>query len=116
MKAHIARNQNAGVPLALGWNLLAADRGILEGMAPAFGMKLLLVSPADAGRTVAQQLGHGPACIGRGDQLQLHPESGGHPFQDAPVGGRKIPAQRQRDAGILVACNMSFHRNTSFQG
>ena len=29
MKAHIARNQNAGVPLALGWNLSAADRGIL---------------------------------------------------------------------------------------
>ena len=46
MKAHIARNQNAGVPLALGWNLSAADRGILEGMAPA-----------DAGRTVAQLLG-----------------------------------------------------------
>ena len=57
MKAHIARNQNAGVPLALGWNLSAADRGILEGMAPAFGMKLLLVSPADAGKTVAQLLG-----------------------------------------------------------
>ena len=37
MKAHIARNQNAGIPLALGWNLSAADRGILEGMAPAFG-------------------------------------------------------------------------------
>ena len=35
MKAHIARNQNAGVPLALGWNLSAADRGILEGMAVA---------------------------------------------------------------------------------
>ena len=51
MKAHIARNQNAGVPLALGWNLSAADRGILEGMAPAF------VSPADAGKTVAQLLG-----------------------------------------------------------
>ena len=45
------------MPLALGWNLSAADRGILEGMAPAFGMKLLLVSPADAGRTVAQLLG-----------------------------------------------------------
>ena len=57
MKAHIARNQNAGIPLALGWNLSAADRGILEGMAPAFGMKLLLVSPADAGKTVAQLLG-----------------------------------------------------------
>ena len=46
MKAHIARNQNAGVPLVLGWNLSSADRGKLEGMAPAFGMKLLLVSPA----------------------------------------------------------------------
>ena len=57
MKAHIARNQNAGVPLVLGWNLSAADRGKLEGMAPAFGMKLLPVSPADAGKTVAQLLG-----------------------------------------------------------
>lgn len=57
MKAHIARNQNAGVPLALGWNLSPADRGKLEGMAPAFGMKLLLVAPADAGKTVAQLLG-----------------------------------------------------------
>ena len=27
MKAHIARNQNAGIPLALGWNLSPADRG-----------------------------------------------------------------------------------------
>ena len=57
MKAHIARNQNAGVPLALGWNLSAADRGKLEGMAPAFGMKVLPVAPADAGKTVAQLLG-----------------------------------------------------------
>lgn len=57
MKAHIARNQNADIPLALGWNLSAADRGILEGMAPAFGLKLLMVAPADAGRTVAQLLG-----------------------------------------------------------
>ena len=57
MKAHIARNQNAGVPLALGWNLSPADRGKLEGMAPAFGMKLLPVAPADAGKTVAQLLG-----------------------------------------------------------
>ena len=38
MKAHIARNQNAGVPLALGWNLSP-------------------VAPADAGKTVAQLLG-----------------------------------------------------------
>ena len=57
MKAHIARNQNAGVPLVLGWNLSPADRGKLDGMAPAFGMKVLLVSPADAGKTVAQLLG-----------------------------------------------------------
>ena len=57
MKAHIARNQNAGVPLALGWNLSPADRGKLEGMAPAFGMKLLPIAPADAGKTVAQLLG-----------------------------------------------------------
>ena len=57
MKAHIARNQNAGVPLALGWNLSAGDRGKLDGMAPAFGMKLIQVSPADAGKTVAQLLG-----------------------------------------------------------
>ena len=57
MKAHIARNQNAGVPLALGWNLSPADRGKLEGIAPAFGMKLLPVAPADAGKTVAQLLG-----------------------------------------------------------
>ena len=70
MKAHIARNQNAGVPLALGWNLSPADRGKLEGMAPAFGMKLLLVSPADAGKTVAQLLGHGLARIGRGDEQE----------------------------------------------
>ena len=53
MKAHIARNQNAGVPLALGWNLSAGDRGKLDGMAPALGMKVLPVSPADAGKTVA---------------------------------------------------------------
>ena len=46
MKAHIARNQNAGIPLALGWNLSAADRGILEGMAPAFGICLLYTSDA----------------------------------------------------------------------
>ena len=46
MKAHIARNQNAGVPLALGWNLSAADRGILAGMAPAFGMKRARPSPS----------------------------------------------------------------------
>lgn len=57
MKAHIARNQNAGVPLALTWNLSPADSGKLEGMAAAFGMKILPVAPADAGQTVAQLLG-----------------------------------------------------------
>ena len=34
MKAHIARNQNAGVPLVLGWNLSPADRGKLEVLEP----------------------------------------------------------------------------------
>lgn len=57
MKAHIARNQNAGVPLALCWSLSASDRGKLEGIAPVFGLKILPVSPADAGKTVAQLLG-----------------------------------------------------------
>lgn len=57
MKAHIARNQNAGVPMVLEWNLSAADRGILDGMAPAFGMKTVVVGPADAGKTVSQLLG-----------------------------------------------------------
>ena len=55
--SYCTQPESAGIPLALGWNLSAADRGILEGMAPAFGMKLQLVSPADAGRTVAQLLG-----------------------------------------------------------
>ncbi len=27
MKAHIARNQNAGIPLALGWNLFLPPTG-----------------------------------------------------------------------------------------
>ena len=29
--------------------------------------------------------------------------------KDAPVGGGQIPAQRQRNAGVLVACDMCFH-------
>lgn len=44
-------------PAGSGLEPFPADRGKLEGMAPAFGMKLLLVSPADAGKTVAQLLG-----------------------------------------------------------
>lgn len=67
MKAHIARNQNAGVPLALTWNLSPADSGKLDGMAAAFGMKILPVAPADAGQTVAQLLGevelHAPRTL-----------------------------------------------------
>ena len=73
MKAHIARNQNAGVPLALGWNLSAADRGVLDGMAPAFGMKLLPVAPADAGKTVAQLLGEVEVRAPR--TLELEPDA-----------------------------------------
>ena len=57
MKAHIARNQNAGVPLVLGWNLSPADPRQTGWHGSCFGMKLLLVSPADAGKTVAQLLG-----------------------------------------------------------
>ena len=63
MKAHIARNQNAGVPLALGWNLSAADRGILEGMAPAFGMKLLLEVEMKASRTLVLEPGAYPPAL-----------------------------------------------------
>ena len=29
--------------------------------------------------------------------------------KDAPVGGGQVPAQSQRDAGVLVACDMCFH-------
>lgn len=57
MKAHIAKNQHAGTPAMLVWNLSAGDRGKLDGMAAAFGMRILPVAPADAGRTVAQLLG-----------------------------------------------------------
>ena len=58
---------------------------------------------------LAQQLGDGLARVGRGDEKQLHAEGGSHPLEDAPVGGGQIPAQRQRDAGVLVACDMCFH-------
>ena len=81
MKAHIARNQNAGVPLALGWNLSAADRGILEGMAPAFGMKLLLVLPADGGTAAGRS----------GDEEHPHAGAG---TQRLPAGPRSRQLQR----------------------
>lgn len=71
MKAHIARNQNAGVPMVLGWNLAPGDRGILDGMADAFGMKVRLVSPGEAGQTVAQLLGEVPLAAAR--TLRLEP-------------------------------------------
>ncbi len=57
MKAHIAKNQNAGTPTVLGWNLTGGARGIIAGMAPAFGLTLQMVAPEDAGKTVAQLLG-----------------------------------------------------------
>jgi hypothetical protein len=72
MKAHIARNQNAGVPMVLAWNLSAGDRGILDGMAPAFGMKVVAVAPADAGKTVTQLLGE--RAVG-GRTLALAPDA-----------------------------------------
>ena len=71
MKAHIARNQNAGVPVVLAWNVGPGDRGILDGMADAFGMKVQVVSPADAGQTVAQLLGEVPVTAGK--TLRLEP-------------------------------------------
>ena len=71
MKAHIARNQNAGVPMVLAWNLAPGDRGILDGMADAFGMKVRPVPPADAGQTVAQLLGEVP--VGAARTLALAP-------------------------------------------
>lgn len=71
MKAHIARNQNAGVPMVLAWNLAPGDRGILDGMADAFGMKVQVVAPAQAGQTVAQLLGEVPVNAGR--TLALEP-------------------------------------------
>lgn len=70
MKAHIARNQNAGVPMVLAWNLAPGDRGILDGMADAFGMKVQVVTPDQAGQTVAQLLGEVPVAAGKTLVLQ----------------------------------------------
>lgn len=67
MKAHIARNQNAGIPLALGWNLSAADRGILEEW-------LRFRDEAAAGLPCRCRQDRGPAA-GRGGS-QDHPHSG----------------------------------------
>ncbi len=57
MKAHIAKNQKAGTPLVLGWNLSGSARGIIDGIAPAFGLKFEMVAPDMAGKTVAQLMG-----------------------------------------------------------
>ena len=57
MKAHIARNQYAGTPAVLEWNLSPSDRGILDGMSAAFGMKTRAVLPEEADRTVEDLLG-----------------------------------------------------------
>ena len=69
MKAHIARNQNAGVPMVLGWNPAPGARGILDGMADAFGMTERLVSPDAAGPAVAQQPGEAPPAAARPPRL-----------------------------------------------
>ncbi len=61
MKARIAKNQNAGLPTILGWNLTGSARGIIAGMAPAFGLTLNMVAPEDAGKTVGQLLGENTA-------------------------------------------------------
>ncbi len=70
MKARIAKNQNAGLPTILGWNLTGSARGIIAGMAPAFGLTLTMVAPEDAGKTVGQLLGENPIGIG-GKSLTL---------------------------------------------
>lgn len=57
MKAHIARNQFAGVPTVLAWNLNTGDRGKLDGIADAFRMRIVMVQPDAVGCTVAQLLG-----------------------------------------------------------
>ncbi len=92
MKAHIARNQNAGVPMVLGWNLAPGERGILDGMADAFGMKLRLVSPEEAGQTVAQLLGEVPLAATR--TLRLEPGA----YPPAVV----LANFRPRDAATLL--------------
>ena len=96
------------VPLALGWNLSAGDRGKLDGMAPALGMKVLPVSPADAGKTVAQLLGEveakapGPWCWSRGLTArsgagQLQGQGRGHPAGPDEAGAGKHPPQGRGD-------------------
>ena len=57
--------------MVLGWNLAPGVRGILDGMADAFGMKVRLVSPDEAGQTVAQLLGEVPLAAAR--TLRLEP-------------------------------------------
>ena len=60
MKAHIARNQNAGVPLALGWNLSAGDRGKLDGMTVA---QLLGEVETRSARTLVLEPGAYPSAL-----------------------------------------------------
>ena len=57
MKAHIARNQYAGVPTLLLWNFSTGDRGKMDGIAAAFKMRVVPVAPDELGRTVDQLLG-----------------------------------------------------------
>ena len=92
MKAHIARNQNAGVPMVLAWGLGPGDRGILDGMADAFGMKVRPVGPDEAGQTVAQLLGEVPVAAGR--TLRLAPGA----YPPAVV----LANFRPRDAATLL--------------
>ncbi len=73
MKAHIAKNQRAGVPTVLGWNLTGSARGIIEGVAPAFGLTLKMVAPEDAGKTVAALLGEGGGGTARTVEYSAFP-------------------------------------------
>jgi len=62
MKVHISRSPDTGRPTVLAWGLSGGDRGILDGMAHTFGMRIVSVAPADAQRTVAQLLGEPDAA------------------------------------------------------
>ena len=64
---------------------------------------------AEGLKYIGAALAVGLAGIGGGNKQQLHAKGGCHALQLAPVGGGKVPAQRQRNPGVLVACNVCFH-------
>lgn len=91
MKAHIAKNQHAGTPALLCWNLSAGDRGKLDGMAAAFGMRVVPVAAAEAGCTLAQLLGE-----------QARPAALPAPAAAAPTPALLLANFRDRDVDTLL--------------